>query len=88
MSVIEDLKSEIRQKKVILFVGAGVSKNIGLPLFSELIDEVARRSDYDPSIFKTLSNYQSLVEYYQIKRKGIGDLRSFMDEPTLKRGIF
>ena len=47
MSVIEDLKSEIRQKKVILFVGAGVSKNIGLPLFSELIDEVARRSDYE-----------------------------------------
>ena len=87
MSVIEDLKSEIRQKMVILFVGAGVSKNIGLPLFSELIDEVARRSDYDPSIFKTLSNYQSLVEYYQIKRKGIGDLRSFMDVEWHKQDI-
>lgn len=79
MSVIGDLKKAIHQKKVILFVGAGVSKNIGLPLFSELIDEVARRLNYDPCIFKSLSNYQSLVEYYQIKRKGIGDLRSFMD---------
>lgn len=87
MSVIEDLKSEIRNKRVILFVGAGVSKNIGLPLFSELIDEVARRSNYDPSIFKTLSNYQSLVEYYQIKRKGIGDLRSFMDVEWHKQDI-
>lgn len=76
---IEDLKDAIRQKKVILFVGAGVSKNIGLPLFSELIDEVAKRSGYEPEIFKTLSNYQSLVEYYYLKRKGLGDLRSFMD---------
>lgn len=87
MSVIEDLKREIHQKKVILFVGAGVSKNIGLPLFSELIDEVARRSNYDPAIFKTLSNYQSLVEYYQIKRKGIGDLRSFMDVEWHKQDV-
>lgn len=87
MNNIEELKESIRQKKVILFVGAGVSKNINLPLFSELITEVAKMSGYDPEVFKTLSNYQSLVEYYQIKRKGIGDLRSFMDVQWHKQNI-
>ena len=44
-------------------------------------------SGYDPEVFKTLSNYQSLVEYYQIKRKGIGDLRSFMGVQWHKQNI-
>lgn len=84
--IIEDLKQSIREKKVILFVGAGVSKNINLPLFSELIDEVANMLDYDPDVFKTLSNYQSLVEYYQIKKNGICNLNKYMNVQWHKQG--
>ena len=80
MSDIEDLKNAIHQKRAILFVGAGVSKNIQLPLFSELIDKVGTELDYNPEIFKTLSNYQSLVEYYKIKKGGISELISFMND--------
>lgn len=80
MKYIEELKEAIKRKDVILFVGAGVSKNLGLPTFSELIDEVAKLIGYDPEIFKTLSNYQSLVEFYYLKRKTLGDLRSYMDQ--------
>lgn len=87
MNSIENLKEKIKDKRVILFVGAGVSKNIGLPVFSELIDEVAKKLDYDPDIFKSMSNFQSLVEYYQIKRKSIGDLRSFMDVQWHKKDL-
>ena len=32
-----------------------------------MIDEVANLIGYDPEIFKTLSNYQSLVEFYYEK---------------------
>ena len=79
MKNLNELKEAIQQKNVILFVGSGVSKNLGLPTFSELIDEVARLLHYDSDIFKSLSNYQSLVEYYKIKKKSIGELRSYMD---------
>lgn len=79
MKNLDELKEAIQQKNVILFVGSGVSKNLGLPTFSELIDEVARLLHYDSDIFKSLSNYQSLVEYYKIKKKSIGELRSYMD---------
>lgn len=54
MKYIDELKEAIKRKNVILFVGAGVSKNLGLPTFSELIDEVAKLTDYNPAIFKTL----------------------------------
>lgn len=79
MKNLEELKEAVTQKNVILFVGAGVSKNLGLPNFSELIDSVAESLGYDPEIFKSLSNYQSLLEYYKIKKKSIGELRSDMD---------
>ena len=79
MKNLDELKEAIQQKNVILFVGSGVSKNLGLPTFSELIDEAARLLHYDSDIFKSLSNYQSLVEYYKIKNKSIGELRSYMD---------
>lgn len=79
MNNTEKIKELIKEKKLILFVGAGVSRNIGLPSFRELIDEVAKLSGFDPDIFKSFSNYQSLVEYYHIQKRGIGELRSFMD---------
>jgi hypothetical protein len=79
MEKLEELKEAITQKNVILFVGAGVSRNLGLPNFSELIDKVAELLGYAPEIFKSLSNYQSLLEYYKIKKKSIGELRSYMD---------
>ena len=87
MEKLEELKEAIKRKNVILFVGAGVSKNLGLPNFSELIDKVAELLGYDPEIFKSLSNYQSLLEYYKIKKKSIGELRSDMDSKWHKSDI-
>ena len=83
MKYIEELKEAIRRKDVILFVGAGVSKNLGLPTFSELIDEVANLIGYDPEIFKTLSNYQSLVEFYYLNGTILMKL-SWMLPPFIK----
>ena len=40
--MIQDLASAIRNKDVILFVGSGVPKNLGLPVYSELINQMAR----------------------------------------------
>jgi NAD-dependent SIR2 family protein deacetylase len=79
---VEQLQEAYKQNNVILFVGSGVSKNLGLPTFSELIDEVARLLHYDSDIFKSLSNYQSLVEYYKIKKKSIGDTLVLNSKPN------
>lgn len=76
---MEYLKSSYLEGNVILFVGAGVSKNLGLPLWSELIDHLAEDLGYDPEIYKTYGESLALAEYYRVKKGSIGPLRSYMD---------
>ncbi len=53
--------------------------NLGLPSWGSLIDDIAKEIEYDPEIFRSLGDYMSLPEYYQIKQGSIGPLRSKMD---------
>ncbi len=76
---MEELLSSYREDNVILFVGAGVSKNLGLPTWAELIDHIAQELDYDPEIFKSFGGSLALAEYYRLKKGNIGPLRSWMD---------
>jgi len=69
----------IDPKNTILFVGAGVSTNLGLPSWSKLIDEIGTQLGFDPRVFKVYGNHLSLAEYYCLQRGGIGKLRSWMD---------
>jgi hypothetical protein len=76
---MNDLKEAYRVGKVILFAGAGVSANLGLPTWSQLIDRIAGELGYDPNIFSTYGNPLALAEYYRRKKGSIGPLRSWMD---------
>jgi hypothetical protein len=76
---MDDLVASYREKNVILFVGSGVSKNLGLPTLSELIDHIAVELGYDPEIYKSFGNGLALAEYYRVKTGSIGPLRSWMD---------
>lgn len=68
-----------RSGKLMLFVGAGVSANLGLPNWRQLISHVAEELGYDPEVFATYGNHQTLAEFYKKKRGGLGELRSWMD---------
>ena len=48
MGLPEKLIYEIKRKNVILFVGAGVSNNLGLPLFDNLIRQIGEKLGYNP----------------------------------------
>jgi len=76
---MEDLVTALREHSVILFVGAGVSQNLGLPSFGGLIDHLAEELGYDPNMFRLFGDYLSLAEYYKIQKGTIGPLRSWMD---------
>lgn len=76
---MDELISSYRDRNVILFVGAGISKNLGLPDWSELISHIAIELGYDPEIYKSFGNDWALAEYYRVKTGSIGPLRSWMD---------
>jgi len=76
---MNELQKAYKNNNLILFVGAGVSMNIKLPSWDDLINHLADELQYDKDIFHTFGDYQSLAEYYIIKKNGIGELRSWMD---------
>lgn len=85
------MKSNIAQAysngKLILFAGAGVSANLGLPSWNELIDHLAAELGYDPKIFASYGNHLALAEYYRRKKGTLGPLRSWMDREWHKSHI-
>lgn len=76
---MDQLIESYKKENLILFIGAGVSKNLGLPSWGALIAEVAEQLSYSPPIFETYGDYLSLAEYYKLKTGSIGPLRSWMD---------
>jgi hypothetical protein len=78
--MLEDLAEAVRQKRAILFVGAGVSMAVGLPSWHELIAQMGEDLELDPHDFvNSDQSYQTLAEFYRLKRGSIGPLRSWMD---------
>jgi hypothetical protein len=75
---LKELSDAIKARNVILFVGGGVSMNLGLPSWEELIEKLAEDLGYDKDLYKTLGDPLVLAEYYKLT-KGIGPLRSWMD---------
>lgn len=74
-----ELQDAYQSRKLVLFAGAGVSANLGLPTWSELIGHIAGELGYDAKIFSSYGTPLALAEYYRRKKGTLGPLRSWMD---------
>jgi predicted Fe-Mo cluster-binding NifX family protein len=79
MSNLEDLARSISARHAILFVGAGVSRVVGLPSWQELIDHMADELGLGEADRGQELDHPILAEYYRIRHGSIGPLRSWMD---------
>lgn len=83
----DELLNAHRAGKLMLFVGAGVSANLGLPSWDALIAHIAKELGYDPKIFSTYGTPLALAEFYKKKKGGLGPLRSWMDREWHNKSI-
>lgn len=74
-----DLVKKIKEKNVILFIGAGVSATLKVPTWSQLMDHIAEELDIDKELFSLYGDPLQLAEYYKLEKGSIGALRSWMD---------
>lgn len=75
--VLQELRRTYQEGNLILFVGAGLSINLGLPTWGQVVDEIAVRLGYDVETFRSYGNHLSLIEYY-CQREGVDALRRWM----------
>lgn len=67
MKILDELAQEIKEKRIIPFVGAGLSRNLNLPGWETLIYKVAEDLDYDPHILNIHGDFLQIAEYHIIK---------------------
>ncbi len=75
---LDPLAAAIREKKALLFAGGGLSQNLGLPNFSELIRHILSEMHFESSEYH-LDDYPVIAESYVLTEGKIGALRSWMD---------
>lgn len=72
-----ELVEAVRDRRSILFAGAGVSMAVGLPSWTQLIDHMRAELELSPE--ESDADYQTLAEFYRLRQGSIGALRSWMD---------
>lgn len=77
---IDVLADSVRERRAILFAGAGISMSVGLPSWGEFINHMIAELDLGSSKGdEPRASYQTLAEYYRLRHGSIGPLRSWLD---------
>lgn len=85
MGVYDDVAKAIADRRLMLFVGAGVSACLDLPTWSQLMAHLAGELGFAPEIFTSSADNMVLAEYYLLEKGPIGPLRGWMDREWHKR---
>lgn len=66
---IRDIANSIIEKKLVVFVGSGVSESIGMAGWSKLTEDLAKELQFDnKDIFTSLGDNLELSEYYSLEK--------------------
>jgi NAD-dependent SIR2 family protein deacetylase len=76
---VQNLLQAVRSRNIILFVGGGVSANLGLPEWRGLIRHLASDLGLDPDRYTAFPDYLALAEYYLEEKGSLEPLLSWMD---------
>ena len=76
-----DVKEAAKQRRLIPFFGAGLSANLELPTWGNLMLHVASELGFDPpELLLTLGDYLQVAEYYATVKRSLGPLQHLLSE--------
>ena len=81
----DHLSKQLAAGQVIPFIGAGVSRSLGLPSYASLIEELGGQLGFEGAIFNQLGDYLTLAEYYHLRKSGLHELRAHLKKNWYKR---
>lgn len=89
---LSELVDLIKKRKVMLFVGAGISASVGLPNWDKLISHLGDEEGFESDLFKSHGNNMLLAEYIENNEKDkVYDLlKNMMDiegNPSLRNKL-
>lgn len=64
---LTELAEAIRERRVILFIGAGISASLHFPCWGELIQKLGQQNGYEDELFEKYGDNMMLAEYASIK---------------------
>lgn len=77
--MLPELIAALRRRTLILFVGGGVSMNLGTPSFDELVAHLAGELQFDAGEFAQYGDYRALAEYYQLATGTLAPIKQWID---------
>jgi hypothetical protein len=78
-AVLSGLVRQIDDRRVILFVGSGISAGLGLPTWEDFVGRLGTDFAFEPDEFLTLSSdFRSLAEFYRLEKGSLTELCSKM----------
>lgn len=78
--MIDELARQLKDRRLVLFAGAGLSLSLGLPSWADLMAHMAADLGHEPDeLLRPGADYLQLAEYYRLEKSSIGPLRSWMD---------
>jgi len=86
-SNIDNLVQLIADKKVILFIGAGISASVNFPSWKGLIDEFGKKLGYDTDLFESYGDYMMLAEYADLNYRQEGVYKQLQDTFKITKEI-
>jgi SIR2-like domain len=76
----KELIAAAKERRLLPFIGAGLSADLGLPTWSQLISTVAQDLDMDPDVAALHGDFLQIAECLYLRKQGLGDLRSRLDK--------
>ncbi|WP_244835142.1 SIR2 family protein [Clostridium sp. BJN0001] len=66
--MIDEINESLKNEKLVIFVGAGVSKNSGIPTWGQMVRTFAKKIGY-PDIKLTTNDYIKIPQYFYVVDK-------------------